>query len=119
MATILALRGRTSTPGRWLTAVAVSLRGGGEQQPGRLIPVWYVVTTVGLLAVLTLVFAGLVATTDGIEGLAALSLVVATGLLFVAALSSRDPVVPITASDVPAEQLIDEIQRTQAAAARR
>ncbi len=56
--------------------------------PTRLIPVWYVVTAVGMLAVLTLVFAGLAATTDGIQGLAAWGLVVATGLLLVAALSS-------------------------------
>ena len=56
--------------------------------PTRLIPVWYVVTAAGMLAVLTLVFAGLAATTDGIQGLAAWGLVVATGLLLVAALSS-------------------------------
>ena len=68
--------------------------------PTRLIPVWYVVTAVGVLAVLTLVFAGLAATTEGIQGLAAWGLVAATGLLLVAAVSSlarprrpREPVV--------------------------
>jgi hypothetical protein len=69
----------------------------------RLIPVWYVVTAVGLLAVLTLVFAGLAATTDGIQGVPAWGLVVATGLLLVAALSSlarpRRPHEPVVGTD--------------------
>ena len=54
----------------------------------RLIPVWYAATVVGALAVLTLVFVGLAATTDGVQGLAAWGLVAATGLLLVAAISS-------------------------------
>lgn len=68
--------------------------------PTRLIPVWYAATVICVLIVLTLVFIGLAATSEGLQGLSAWGLVAATGLLLVAATSSlarprrpREPVV--------------------------
>ncbi len=69
----------------------------------RLIPRWYVVTVVAVLAVLTLVFTGLAATSDGVLGWSAWGLTAATGLMLVAAVSSlarpRRPRPPTIAPD--------------------
>ena len=57
-------------------------------RPDRLVPRVYTVTVVGVLVVLTLVFAGLALTADGVMAWSAWGLVAMTGCLLVAALSA-------------------------------